>query len=116
MLHREPTSICFSIAAMRATLLRLQNEWEAIQASRDRGAIYQYLSAVFETVTEWAKERRAINRAHRTLHLRGHNSIREPEPFAAVIYCTADRDKVDYRTRSKWSRGAALRCRIQGPG
>jgi hypothetical protein len=26
------------------------------------------------------------------------------EPFAAVILCTADRQKVDKRTRSKWSR------------
>jgi hypothetical protein len=36
---------------MKANLLRLQNEWEAVEASRDRGAIYQYLSAVFQTVT-----------------------------------------------------------------
>jgi hypothetical protein len=28
----------------------------------------------------------------------------EPEPFAAVILYTADRDQVDDRTRSKWSR------------
>ncbi len=26
------------------------------------------------------------------------------EPFAAVIFCSADSDKVDFRTRSKWSR------------
>ena len=104
MLSREPTTIPFSRAALKANLLRLQNEWEAVQASRDRGAIYQYLSAVFETVTSWAKEGRAINRAHRALHLRGHKSVREPEPFAAIIYCTADRGKVDDRTRSKWSR------------
>jgi hypothetical protein len=26
------------------------------------------------------------------------------EPFAALILCTADRQKVDKRTRSKWSR------------
>jgi hypothetical protein len=36
--------------------------------------------------------------------LRGYSSVREPEPFAAIILCTADHDKVDYRTRSKWSR------------
>ena len=30
--------------------------------------------------------------------------VRRPEPFTAVIYCTADRDKADERTRSKWSR------------
>ena len=31
-------------------------------------------------------------------------SVRQPEPFAAVIYCTSDPEKVDDRTRSKWSR------------
>ena len=48
----------------------------------------------------WAKEGKAVKRACRALHLRWHNSIREPEPFAAVIYCTADRDKADDRTRT----------------
>ena len=89
---------------MQANLLRLQNEWELVQASRDRAAIYGYLAAVFETVMVWAKEGKAVKRAHRALHLRGHKSVREPEPFAAVILCTADPDKVDDRTRSKWSR------------
>ena len=100
---REPP-LPFSTEAMRASLLRLQNEWETVQASRDRNAIYQYLTAVFETRLVWAQEGRAVNRAHRALHLRGHHSVREPEPFAAVILCTADRGKVDDRTRSKWSR------------
>src|SRR5271166_479353 len=89
---------------MKACLLRLQNEWETVQASRDRDAIYQYLTAVFELVVWWAKEGKAVKHAHRALHLRGHNSVREPEPFAAVIYCTSDPEKVDDRTRSKWSR------------
>ena len=26
------------------------------------------------------------------------------EPFAAVIFCTAEPEKVDFRMRSKWSR------------
>lgn len=104
MLGREPTAIPFSTEAMKASLLRLQNEWEMVQASRERNAIYQYLTAVFETVMAWAKEGKAVKRAYRALHLRGHSSVREPEPFAAVIFCTADRDKVDDRTRSKWSR------------
>ena len=89
---------------MKANLLRLQNEWGTVQASHDRSAIYQYLTAVFELVMWWNHESKAVNRAHRALHLRGYSSVREPEPFAAVILCTADRDKVDDRTRSKWSR------------
>ena len=104
MLDRELPTIPFSTEALQATLLRLQNEWETVQASRDRDAIYRYLAAVFELVAWWAKEDRAVTYALRALHLRGHNSVREAEPFAAVIFCTADRGKVDYRTRSKWSR------------
>jgi hypothetical protein len=104
MLDCEPPTIPFSTGALQATLLRLRNEWEAVQAGRDRNAIYQYLSAVFETVTAWAKEGKAVNRASRALHLRGHKSVREPEPYAALVLCTSDPDKVDDRTRSKWSR------------
>jgi hypothetical protein len=44
MLIREPDMVRFSSEAMRANLLRLQNEWEKIQASRERGAIYGYPS------------------------------------------------------------------------
>jgi hypothetical protein len=104
MVHIPETTILFSSDALRANLIRLQNEWEMAQASRDRGAIYRYLTAVFELVGWWAKEDKAVKRANRALHLRGYSSVREAEPFAAVILCTADRDRVDERTRSKWSR------------
>ena len=104
MLGREPAAVPFSAEAMRANLLRLQNEWETYQTARDRDGVYGYLSVVFETVMAWTLEGRAVNRAHRALHLRGHHSLREPEPFAAVIFCTSDPAKVDDRTRSKWSR------------
>ena len=86
---REPTTIPFSTEALQANLLRLQNEWETVQASRDRNAIYQYLAAVFEIVMVWAKEGKAVKRAHRALHLRGCSSVGEPEPFASIIRCTS---------------------------
>ena len=89
---------------MKANLLRLQSEWETFQSTHAPDAVYQYLTAVFELVSWWAKEGRAVGRAHRALHLRGYSTVRQPQPFAAVIYCTADRDKADERTRSKWSR------------
>ena len=104
MLGREPTPIPFSTEALRASLLRLQNEWETVQASRGRDAIYKYLAAVFQIVSWWDLEGKAVKRAHRALHLRGYSSVRQPEPFAALILGTADRGKVDDRTRSKWSR------------
>jgi hypothetical protein len=103
VLCRDP-AIPFSTEALKANLLRLEVEWEAVQANHSRNAIYRYLSAVFELVEWWAKEGKAVKRARGALHLRGYSSVREPEPFAAVILCTADRGKVDDRTRSKWSR------------
>ena len=57
-----------------------------------------------ETVVVWAKENRAVKRARRALHLRGYSSVREPEPFAAVILCTSGPERLDARMRSKWSR------------
>jgi hypothetical protein len=104
VLDREPTTIPFSTDALQANLRRLQNELETVQANRDRDAIYQYLASVFGLVEWWAKEGKAIKRAYRALHLRGYSSVREPEPFAAIILCTSDPEKADYRTRSKWSR------------
>jgi hypothetical protein len=112
---REPTTIPSSIEAMRASLLRLEGEWETVQASRNRDAIYGYLTAVFELVSWWATDGRAVARAGRALHLRGHHSDREPEPFAALILCTADRDQVDDRTRSKWSRVLRYAAEFKDP-
>jgi len=97
-------TVPFSTEAMKASLDRLQNEWETVQASRDRDAIYQYLTAVFELVSWWAQEGRAVDRARRALHLRGYSSVSQPEAFATIIRCTSDPAKVDDRTRSKWSR------------
>ena len=104
VLHARPDTRRSAPEALKANLLRLEREWEMAQASRDRDAIYQYLAAVFEMVAWWNLEGKAVKRAYRALRLRGHESVREPEPFAAVILCTADPDKADARTRSKWSR------------
>ena len=85
-------------------LLRVRNAWEQCQASRDRNAIYGYLSAVFDLVMWWAAEDRAVGRARWALQLQRLDLPTTDEPFAMVIFCTADRQKVDRRTRSKWSR------------
>ena len=94
----------YTTQALRHDLARVRIAWEACQASRDRNAIYGYLTAVFDLVMWWAAEDRAISRARWTLRLQGADSPTTDEPFAAIILCTADRKKVDKRTRSKWSR------------
>jgi hypothetical protein len=96
--------------ALRQDLLRLCTAWQESQASRDRDAIYIYLTAVFDLVGWWTAEKRAIERAHKALRLRNMNPFDYEEPFAAIIRCTSEPSKVDKRTRSKWSR--ALRYAI----
>jgi hypothetical protein len=98
------SQIPYSREALRQDLARVRNAWEACRSSRDRNAIYGYLSAVFDLVTWWTAGDRAISRARRALQLRNIAPSDHDEPFAAIILATADRQKVDKRTRSKWSR------------
>jgi hypothetical protein len=77
--------------------------WVA-EATRDRDAIYGDLTAVFRLVAVWTAEGRELDRARRALHFQRFELSDREDPFAAVIYCTADPAKADKRTRSKWSR------------
>jgi hypothetical protein len=99
---KEPVPYCKQ--ALRQDLARVRNAWDECQSSRDRNAIYGYLTAVFDLVMWWAAEDREISRARWALQLQHVDLAANDEPFAAVILCTADREKVDKRTRSKWSR------------
>jgi hypothetical protein len=101
----------YTSQALREDLLRVRNAWEESQASRDRDAIYIYLTAVFDLVAWWSAENRAVERAHKALRLRNIWVSDHIEPFAAIIQCTADPAKVDKRARSKWSR--ALRYALE---
>jgi hypothetical protein len=103
---REPVQddVPYTTQALREDLLRVRNTWDDCQASRDRDAIYGFLSAVFDLVAWWTADRRALDRARWALRLRNIDPSDHDEPFAAVIFCTSDPAKVDKRTRSKWSR------------
>jgi hypothetical protein len=85
-------------------LLTVRTAWEDCQSSRDRNAIYAYLTAVHGLVAWWSAEGREIDRARRALRLQRLAVSDREDPFAAIIRCTADPAKADKRTRSKWSR------------
>lgn len=104
MLKQRTIDVPFSVEALKANLERLQTEWDNYQASRDRDGIFQYLATVFELVMWWAHERKAHEYAQRALQLQRPPVPNIADPFAVIIFCTADREKVDYRTRSKWAR------------
>jgi hypothetical protein len=88
---------------MRQDLERVRNAWEDAQTSRERNAIYGYLTAVYGLVAWWTAEGREIDRARRALRLQRLAVSDREHPFAALIRCTADPAKADKRTRSKWS-------------
>jgi hypothetical protein len=103
--NRSPrVPIPYSSEALRQDLLRVRAVWEDCQSSRDRNAIYAYLSAVYDLVAWWSAEGQEIARARRALRLQRLVLVSEREDaFASIIRCTADPAKADKRTRSKWS-------------
>jgi hypothetical protein len=105
VLKRPSLDIAFTTEALKANLVRVRDEWVNYQNTRDRDGIYLYLNSVFELVSWWKHEQKAIEYAHRALSVQRRQPVPKiAEPFAVVIYCTADPEKVDYRVRSKWSR------------
>jgi hypothetical protein len=99
-----PSEIPFTTEALRASLARIRDEWDNYQSSRDRDGVYRYLEAVFQLVEWWAHERRAKEYAQQALRLQRPPTPKISDPFAVVIFATADREKVDFKTRSKWAR------------
>jgi hypothetical protein len=100
----KPEPIPYSTEALRQDLGRVRSAWAKCQRRRQRDAIYGYLSAVYDLVTWWAAEGRDVERARRALRSRLLEVPEREDPFAAIIRCTANPNKADTRTRSKWSR------------
>jgi hypothetical protein len=100
----KPEAVPYSMEALRRDRDRIRGVWAECQCRRQRDAIYEYLSAVYDLVTWWAAEGRDVERAHRAVWSRRMEIFEREDPFAAIIRCTADPARVDKRTRSKWSR------------
>ena len=100
----EPTRVPYSDDVLRTNLLRLENAWEEFQSTRDRAAVYLYLTPVFELVAVWEALGQLREITCRALRFRGGNLRLAADPIAAVIFLTSDPKKVDRRSRSKWSR------------
>jgi hypothetical protein len=79
--------------------------WVRYRSTRQRDAVYDYLSVVFDIVRrrKMLGHNRTCSR-HALTATKHHCAIRTRDPFAIVIFCTSDPQVVDARTRSKWSR------------
>jgi hypothetical protein len=109
------TKVPYSGEALAADLRRLNVMWEEVQSRRDRKAIYLYLGRVFDLVVVWEALGQLGEIASRALRLRGGNLRLACDPFGALIFCTSDPEKVDRRTRSKWSRVLQYAARYKSP-
>jgi hypothetical protein len=85
---RHDSWVIFAFQLCESSFCVVRNAWEKSQASRERDAIYSYLTAVFNLVAWWAAEKRALERGHKALRLRHINPFENEEPFAVVIRCT----------------------------
>jgi hypothetical protein len=94
----------YSNGALENELLRLKQAWERFQKDRDRDAVYDFLTEVFELVAWWHAEKKTVKYAAKFLarsYFEGPNKI---EPFGAVILAAAEPAILDKRVVSKWAR------------
>lgn len=86
-------------------LAAVRKAWQKYQTTRKRVGVYFYLTAVFSLVRRWQRLKYAIKSSQAALRLEADAPrMKHDEPFGIVIYCTADLEVADAKTRSKWSR------------
>ena len=78
--------------------------WQKYRSTNSRDAVYFYLESVFSLVTRWQRLNCSLKNSRAALCLKPRAPKMKPEPFGIVIYCTADLEVADAKTRSKWSR------------
>jgi hypothetical protein len=97
-------SVAYPKESLAADLARLGDTWRSVQTSRDRDAIFAYLTEVFELVRWWAFEGQAKERAARALAFKEVPIPKNIESYRAVVAASLAPETMDKRTVSKWSR------------
>lgn len=105
----------YSDKALEADIAPLGDAWSLSQTSRDRDAIYPYLSAVFELVEWWTAKGHSSQYALRALACRGISVPAATDPFAAVIAASVHPKVLDKRLISKWSRALRFTATFKRP-
>jgi hypothetical protein len=93
-----------SKTSMRDRLANVSDACVDFEECRDRDAVYKYLSAVYGLVRRYegrGRTKRLVRRAFRYARLPVDTNS---DPFAVVIRATCDREKIDNKVISKWSR------------
>ena len=97
-------------------LAEIRRAWRTYQSTNSRVAVYIYLSSVFGIVMRWRRLNCAVKSCKAALRLQPNPAQMKPEPFGIVIFCTANPNVVDAKTRSKWSRVLRYAARAKPAG
>ncbi|MGB8864342.1 MAG: hypothetical protein WCC71_09630, partial [Candidatus Sulfotelmatobacter sp.] len=93
-----------AITDIETELATVGKAWQKYRSTNGRDAVYIYLEAVYALVRRWQRLSCSLKNSQAALRLRADAPQMEPEPFGIVIFCTADPEIADSKTRSKWSR------------
>ena len=93
-----------AITDVETELAKVGKAWQKYRSTNGRDAVYIYLEAVYALVRRWQRLNCALKNSQAALRLQVDAPQMEPEPFGIVIFCTADPEIADSKTRSKWSR------------
>jgi hypothetical protein len=100
--------------AIERQFAQARKAWGRYQSTRQRDAIYGYLSVVLAIVQHWKilghSRARSLHALTATKH---REAIRTRDPFSITIFCTSDLQVVDARTRSKWARALRFAARAK---
>jgi hypothetical protein len=107
-LHERP--------GIETELAEVRKAWRVYRGTNSRDAVYIYLSKVFQVVSRWQRLACVVKNARAVLRLQANAPQMKAEPFAIVIFCTADPEIVDAKTRSKWSRVLRYAVWAKPPG
>jgi hypothetical protein len=99
---------------LRQRLVMVCNAWDDFQECRKRDAVYGYLKAVFALVVDCKGHRQTTRLLRRAFRFAGLPVDKNPDPFAAVIRCTSERN-VDNKTISKWARALRYAAHCKRP-
>jgi hypothetical protein len=112
----NPKPMISPIEAVKFDLELIREDWQKYQSIKGRNAVYVYLSAIFRTVIVWRQQKRLERNCELAFRGQAISIDMKMEPFAVLIYCTSDPEKVDAKTRSKWSRALRVAAKEKQNG
>lgn len=103
------------VASIEAELAKVRIAWTRYRSTPGRDAVYIYLEAVYALVRRWQDLNFAMKYSRAALRLQHSAPQMKPEPFGIVIFCTADPEIADAKTRSKFSRALRFASKAKPP-